>query len=106
MPLDARHPATECIRSGRAQVLSRADLALNYPRYPRPDRLRCLVVLPLATATDRPAAWSLFFDQVASVDRGTRAMLDRAAHPLEQRRLHDTAVATRLACDPAHAAAV
>jgi hypothetical protein len=79
MPLDATHPATECIRSGRAQVLSRADLALTYPRYPRPDRLRCLVVLPLATATDRPAAWSLFFDKVASVDRGTRAMLDRAA---------------------------
>jgi hypothetical protein len=79
MPLDATHPATESIRSGRPLVLSRADLALTYPRHPRPERLRGLVVLPLATATDRPAAWSLFFDQPVPDDRGTRAMLDRAA---------------------------
>jgi hypothetical protein len=79
MPLDATHPATESIRSGRALVLSRADLALTYPRHPRPERLRGLVVLPLATATDRPAAWSLFFEQTVPDDRGTRAMLDRAA---------------------------
>ena len=79
MPLDARHPATEAIRSGRPLVLSRADLALSYPRHPRPERLRGLVVLPVATGTDRPAAWSLFFDQTVPDDRGTRAMLDRAA---------------------------
>jgi hypothetical protein len=78
-PLDATHPATRAIRSGRSQVLSRADLALTYPRYPRPERLRGLVVLPLAVATERPAAWSLFFDQAVPNDRGTRAMLDRAA---------------------------
>jgi hypothetical protein len=79
MPLDATHPATEGIRSGRPLLLSRADLALTYPRHPRPERLRGLVVLPLATETDRPAAWSLFFDQNVPDDRGTRAMLDRAA---------------------------
>jgi hypothetical protein len=79
LPLDAAHPATESIRSGRSLVLSRADLALSYPRCPRPERLRCLVVLPLATETDRPAAWSLLFEQTVSVDRSTRAMLERAA---------------------------
>jgi hypothetical protein len=79
MPLDATHPTTESLRSGRPLVLSRADLALTYPRHPRPERLRGLVVLPLATTTDRPAAWSLFFDQAVPDDRGTRAMLDRAA---------------------------
>jgi hypothetical protein len=79
MPLDARHPATEAIRSGRPLVLSRADLALSYPRHPRPERLRGLVVLPVATGTDRPGAWSLFFDQSVPDDRGTRAMFDRAA---------------------------
>jgi len=36
MPLDATHPATESLRSGRPLVLSRADLALTYPRHPRP----------------------------------------------------------------------
>jgi hypothetical protein len=79
MPLDAKHPATESIRSGRPVVLSRADLALTYPRHPRPQRLRGLVVRPLATATDRPAPWSLLFDQGVPDDRSTRAMLDRAA---------------------------
>jgi hypothetical protein len=79
MPLDATLPTTESIRMGRPLVLSRADLALTYPRHPRPERLRGLVVLPVATATDRPAAWSLFFDEAVPDDRGTRAMLDRAA---------------------------
>jgi hypothetical protein len=93
MPLDATHPATESIRSGRPLVFSRADLALTYPRHPRPERLRGLVVLPLATATDRPGAWSLFFEETVPDDRGTRAMLDRAARMVTSALLRTSASA-------------
>lgn len=77
--LDAEHPAAECLRQGRTLVLSRADLALRYPGHQRPERLRGLAVLPVGLQTSGPAAWTLMFEHPVPGDRGSRAMLDRAA---------------------------
>jgi hypothetical protein len=79
VPLDADHPAAEVLRTGRAELLSRPDLALRYPDHPRPERLRGMAVLPVARDSSRPAAWTLLFDHDVPVDRSSRAMLDRAA---------------------------
>jgi hypothetical protein len=79
VPLDADDPATEVLRTGRVELLSRPDLALRYPAHPRPERLRGMAVLPVARDTARPAAWSLLFEHDVPTDRSSRAMLDRAA---------------------------
>ena len=95
--VDGSDPVAECVRSGRPLVLSRADLALRYPRHPRPERLRGLVLLPLAASTPAPMAWSLFLDQPVPADRGVRAMLERAARMV-------TATVVRIEDDPVTAA--
>jgi hypothetical protein len=79
VPLAAEHPAAECLRTGRPVLLSRPDLALRYPDHPRPERLRGVVVLPIAPHSADPAAWTLFLEHPVPSDRSTRAMLDRAA---------------------------
>jgi hypothetical protein len=79
VPLDADHPATEVLRTGRVELLSRPDLALRYHAHPRPARLHGMAVLPVARDTARPAAWTLLFDHGAPTDRSSRAMLERAA---------------------------
>jgi hypothetical protein len=78
LPLDADHPVTEALRTGRTELLSRPELALRYPAHPRPERLRGMAVIPVARDTGRPAVWSLLFDHGVPSDRSSRAMLDRA----------------------------
>ena len=77
--LAVEHPLTAVLRSRAALVLSRADLALRYPDHPRPERLAAVAVLPAATDSADPVAWSLYFDHVLPPDRSLRAMLDCAA---------------------------
>ena len=77
--LAAEHPLTAVLRTRTALVLSRADLALRYPDHPRPERLAAVAVLPAATDSRDPVAWSLYFDHVLPPDRSLRALLDCAA---------------------------
>jgi hypothetical protein len=60
-------------------VVSRPELALRYPDHPRPERLAAVVVLPAATDSASPVAWSLYFDHALPPDRSLRTMLDCAA---------------------------
>jgi hypothetical protein len=73
------HPLTAVLRTRTSLVLSRADLALRYPDHPRPERLAAVAVLPAATDSADPVAWSLYFDHVLPPDRSLRALLDCAA---------------------------
>ncbi|HVD27358.1 MAG TPA: ANTAR domain-containing protein [Mycobacteriales bacterium] len=77
--LAVEHPLTAVLRSRAALVLSRADLALRYPEHPRPERLAAVAVLPAATDSADPVAWSLYFDHALPPDRSLRALLDCAA---------------------------
>ena len=77
--LAAEHPLTAVLRSRAALVLSRADLALRFPEHPRPERLAAVAVLPAATDSADPVAWSLYFDHALPPDRSLRALLDCAA---------------------------
>ena len=77
--LAAEHPLAAVLRTRTALVLSRADLALRYPDHPRPDRLAAVAVLPAATDSAEPVAWSLYFDHALPADRSLRALLDAAS---------------------------
>lgn len=77
--LAAEHPLTAVLRTRTSLVLSRAELALRYPDHPRPERLAAVAVLPAATDSASPAAWSLYFDHALPPDRSLRTMLDCAA---------------------------
>ena len=77
--LAVEHPLTAVLRTRAALVLSRADLALRYPDHPRPERLAAVAVLPAATDSADPVAWSLYFDHALPPDRSLRALLDCAA---------------------------
>jgi hypothetical protein len=65
------------LRTRTSLVLSRAELALRYPDHPRPGRLAAVAVLPVATDSASPVAWSLYFDHALPPDRSLRTMLDR-----------------------------
>jgi ANTAR domain len=77
--LAAEHPLTAVLRTRNSLLLSRAELALRYPDHPRPERLAAVAVLPVATDSASPVAWSLYFDHALPPDRSLRTMLDRAA---------------------------
>lgn len=77
--LAAEHPLTAVLRTRTSLVLSRAELALRYPDHPRPERLAAVAVLPVATDSAGPVAWSLYFDHALPPDRSLRTMLDCAA---------------------------
>jgi hypothetical protein len=77
--LAAEHPLTAVLCTRTAMVLSRADLALRYPDHPRPERLAAVAVLPAATDSAEPVAWSLYFDHALPPDRSLRALLDAAS---------------------------
>ncbi len=77
--LAAEHPLTAVLRTRTSLVLSRAELALRYPDHPRPERLAAVAVLPAATDTASPMAWSLYFDHALPPDRSLRSMLVWAA---------------------------
>ena len=77
--LAAEHPLTAVLRTRTSLLLSRAELALRYPDHPRPERLAAVAVLPVATDSASPVAWSLYFDHALPPDRSLRTMLDRAA---------------------------
>jgi hypothetical protein len=77
--LAAEHPLTAVLCTRTSLVLSRAELALRYPDHPRPGRLAAVAVLPVATDSASPVAWSLYFDHALPPDRSLRTMLDRAA---------------------------
>jgi ANTAR domain len=78
LSLAAEHPLTAVLRTGTSLVLSRADLALRYPDHPRPERLRAVAVLAVATESEHPVAWSLFFDHGLPADRSLRSLLEWA----------------------------
>lgn len=77
--LAAEHPLTAVLRTRTSLVLSRPELALRYPDHPRPERLAAVAVLPAATDSADPVAWSLYFDHPLPPDRSVRALLDCAA---------------------------
>jgi len=77
--LATEHPLTTVLRTRTSLVVSRPELALRYPDHPRPERLAAVVVLPAATDSASPVAWSLYFDHALPPDRSLRTMLDCAA---------------------------